>query len=351
MELSRECHLLKRDQHAVVLDSRRPCRARHAVRKDLAIVSLATLLAPCMPHAWVTSRCSERLGRRHGTWRSAQVWRRAAGDDAGEGLSGEDKEAARKLLERSLQLGSVPSSSEEGRWARSIEPSSVGPGSVLLANPGRFAAASSRAGAGSAGVLEGPASWLLQAAAFLGLAGLDIVADSPRFKRSSWMPVVLVTAQEADGSTKGLALTARTGVLLGDFEAEGASAFATRPLGWGGPEDSSLSLLHPYSEVPKAQALGDSGLHLSRSLPEAKAWLDESTGSSLRFRFFSQCVRWGGGELERELQDGTWLPLSASCEAVLDEAQGLGGQPLWAELAAMAGGEAAELAKSYDLLG
>jgi putative AlgH/UPF0301 family transcriptional regulator len=192
------------------------------------------------------------------------------------------------------------------------------------------------------------ADWVLRISAFFGIGGLDLVADIDRWKRANWMPVVLVT-DVSPNHAEGVSLTARTGILLGDLEEEGALSFASRPLHWGGPERSPLLLLHPYEGVPGSKELGDSGLFVSRNLRQAREWLDENTGSSLRFRFFSNRVQWAAGELERELQNGVWFPVSASRDLVLDESQSVGADPLWSVIASLVGGEVEDLGNSYDL--
>mmetsp|Transcript_12996 Transcript_12996/g.30370 ORF Transcript_12996/g.30370 Transcript_12996/m.30370 type:complete len:163 (+) Transcript_12996:2-490(+) len=152
------------------------------------------------------------------------------------------------------------------------------------------------------------------------------------------MPVVLVTHRESDGSARGLALTARTRMLMGDFEEEGAMAFAIRPLHWGGPVESRLSMIHAYPEVKGSQSVADTGLHFSQDLLGARSWLQEGEGSSLRFRFFLGQVAWKAGELDAEIKRGTWLPVRCAREAVLDESlEERSGRPLWTELLELAG--------------
>ena len=257
-------------------------------------------------------------------------------------------ESSAEFLDRTFKLepGSVRSSGQiEAKVTGSLQ---IKPGQLLVADPRRFAQAACRAGAGSVGLLPDLADWVLRVSAFFGIGGLDLVADIDRWKRSNWMPVVLVT-EVSPTHAEGVSLTARTGILLGDLEEEGALSFASRPLHWGGPELAPLLLLHPYDGVPGSKELGQSGLFVSRSLPRAREWLDENAGSSLRFRFFSNRVRWSVGELDRELQNGVWFPVSASRDLVLDESQSVGADPLWSVIASLVGGEVEELGKSYDL--
>ena len=274
-----------------------------------------------------TLRCSENLQSTPGT----------------EG----DATSTREFLDRTWKLEPQVGSSGQIH-AKVTDSLQIQPGQVLIADPRRFAAAACRAGAGSVGLLPDLADWVLRISAFFGIGGLDLVADIDRWKRSNWMPVVLVTDVSPNGA-EGISLTARTGILLGDLEEEGALSFASRPLHWGGPERSPLLLLHPYQGVPGSKELGDSGLFVSRNLRKAREWLDENAGSSLRFRFFSNRVQWAAGELERELQNGVWFPVSASRDLVLDESQSVGADPLWSVIASLVGGEVEDLGNSYDL--
>lgn len=235
-----------------------------------------------------------------------------------------------------------------GSWSKLItNPSSIGSGTVLLGDPRAFAQVTSRAGVGSLGPVGGLAGWVLKVAGWLGIGGMDMISDMPRWKRTRWLPVVLVTERNPDGSGLGMALTARTGKLLGDYE--GLMAFMTRPLHWGGPERRSLCMIHPYPEIEGARRLGESGLYQGGELESALAWVTQGQGTSLRFRFFVGQIKWGPGELDSELQAGHWFALSCDSNRILDESED--GQPLWTELAVAAGGVTADIAKQYDLLG
>lgn len=223
---------------------------------------------------------------------------------------------------------------------------------MLLAEPGAFSAAASRAGAGSLGQIGGLglASWLLKLGALLGFKGFGPLSDAPRREKARWLPVVLLGERNADGSAWGLALTTRTGKLLGDYGE--LPEFMSRPLHWGGPQEAPLIMVHPYAEVTGARPIGTSGLFAGGDLASAMKWVSEGQGSSLRFRFFLGRIEWGPGELDRELEAGRWRPLQCADDCVLDETHGenLRGPSLWAELAKTAGGAAADAGREYDLL-
>jgi len=173
--------------------------------------------------------------------------------------------------------------------------------------------------------------------------------DYPRRERLRFLPVVLLTNVDADtGEAEGVWLTMRTGQLMGDF----VNNFHSRPLLYGGPVDASLTMVHPYPQVPGSKPLADGGLYLGGSLAGAQAWVDDGQGSSLRFRFFLNRVRWSAGELQAELAppDRTWLTVRCSIDLVLSESDSIDNKPLWVQIAELAGGEAQELGRLHDLM-
>jgi len=143
----------------------------------------------------------------------------------------------------------------------------------------------------------------------------------------------------------------RTGQLMGDF----INHFHSRPLHYGGPEDASLTMVHPYKQVPGAQPLEDSGLYLGGDFAGAQDWVEEGEGSSLRFRFFLNRVRWKPGELEKEVGPGAgerplWIPIRCSADLVLSEVDSPEDKPLWVQVAELAGGDAEAAGREHDLL-
>lgn len=209
-------------------------------------------------------------------------------------------------------------------------------GDVLLANPAGFI---------GDGPLTGPErlGW-----------GRRISDNWPRRETLRSLPVVLLTRFEKDASgftrAEGLWLSMRSGSLMGDF----VNFFHSRPVYVGGPVDASLTMIHPYPQVPNSEALGSGGLHISDNLEGAHKWVDEGEGSSLRFRFFVNRVGWGAGQLKAEVDqnpvDAPWIPVRCSAEVVLREADSMEDKPLWLHIAELAGGRAEAAAREFDLL-
>merc|ERR1719221_939977 len=103
--------------------------------------------------------------------------------------------------------------------------------------------------------------------------------------------------------------------------------FHSRPLQYGGPAEASLTMVHPYPQVEGSSQLADSGLWLGGDFGSAQSWVDDGEGSSLRFRFFLNRIRWSRGQLATEVRRGKgpgqfsfdqpWIPVRCSADLVL----------------------------------
>jgi len=256
----------------------------------------------------------------------------AEGEGEAEEADSTNVELFRQSLIQGWGGGEVGSTSTRSDWARSVAPPELRPGDVLLAAPRGF--------------LGGGQSSAAQRA---GLRG-RIPEDWPRRDQLRLLPVVLLTRVGADGgAAEGVLLNLRTGQLMGDF----INYFHSRPLHYGGPDEAGLTMVHSYPQVPGAELLSEeAGLYLGGDFEGAKAWVEEGQGSSLRFRFFMNRVRWPPGALAAEAAaGGAWLPVRCSGDLVLAEAESLEDRPLWVQIAELAGGEAEEAGRRHGLLG
>lgn len=220
-------------------------------------------------------------------------------------------------------------------WARpDVLPDLVpGVGSILLAHPGPFC-----------GLAEGdplPDAWLRTSP--------DLIPPQrhqPRRDRAK-LPVLLVT-RSSPTLVEALRLDLWTGYLLGDLI--DTTDFCTRPLYYGGPQAGGFSFVHAYPDMPNARQITEDGLAVSANFGEAIKWVNE-VGSSLRFKFAKGTVVWSGQEVE-ELHEsaGVWLRVRASRDFILREPDSSSEEPLWAQLAELAGGHVAETAREHALL-
>jgi len=218
-------------------------------------------------------------------------------------------------------------------WATILNASEVRAGDLIMGDPAAFLEGE--------GGDEGPRR--------VGLKG-RVMSDWPTREKLRMMPVVLLTRVDTDrGTAEGLWLTMRTGRLMGDF----VSHFQSRPLLYGGPEEAGLTMVHPYPQVPGSEVLGENGLYIGGEFTGAQDWVEEGEGSSLRFRFFMNQVRWGPGEFAAELAPGSgrspWIPVRCNSDLVLSEVDSSDDMPLWLRVARLAGGAAEEAARKHNL--
>jgi len=288
------------------------------------------------------------LGRGH------HVFRHAKEIDGSSG-NGEDQdditnvELFRQSLIRGWGEGEVGSAetATAADWAQPLpEDRPILPGDVLLGDPAGFFADED----------TGPLRSLLgffgdsldSRLRRIGMRG-RIAADLPQRERLRVLPVILVIRSSASDGVEGVWLTMRTGELMGDY----INHFHSRPLLFGGPSGTGLTMVHPYSQVHGSSCLTKEGLHLGGDFGSAQQWADEGQGSSLRFRFFIGRVKWAPGELEAEMKQGKerlWIPLRCSMDLVLSEVDSIDEKPLWVRMAELAGGQAEEAGRRYDLL-
>lgn len=130
--------------------------------------------------------------------------------------------------------------------------------------------------------------------------------------------VVLLLRQDTDGAmgvvvNRPSELTVRE--LCGDHQiAYGLEI--EKEVRCGGPvqPDQGLVLLGAEIDDPDAEAVVE-GLQLSASRATLERLCAESRG---RFHCFSGYAGWGAGQLERELEEGSWLIGNADPKLVLD---------------------------------
>lgn len=305
-------------------------------------VSIAAPRTPAwVGGAWERGAVPARRGR-HGALRAAE----GAGEAEPKEDDGDDTTNV-DLFRQSLIQGwggggvgsAAPDTSDD--WAELLAPDAVKPGDVLLADPMWFV------GEDPDLPRNGPRR--------VGLGDRLPSFMGPR-EISKWLPVILLTkVDEGSGVAEGVTLNLRTGKLMGDF----INHFHSRPLLFGGPTEAGLLMVHPYPQVPESSELSDSGLYMGGDFAGAQDWVEEGEGSSLRFRFFMNLCRWQRGELAKELAslDDASAPGSAPFMAVrvstnlaLAEVDSIEDKPLWVRIAELAGGEAREAGRRFELL-
>lgn len=93
------------------------------------------------------------------------------------------------------------------------------------------------------------------------------------------------------------------------------------------------------------------GLAVSDDFDAACKWITDGSGSSLRFKFFSNIVQWAPDEeAEMALEACVWLRARCSRDLILREPDSIFEEPLWAQMIERAGGELEAIAREHNLL-
>lgn len=278
---------------------------------------------------------------------------------------GDDDDAS--IADELLQL-SVDDKPEE--WARAVETASEG--CILVANPAAFCTdfddvAGSRGGSQQRGTGRRNKNPNPQLLSMFGLT-LPPPADLGADRRADLLPVLVITDYDArmGGSARAVLLNRRTGYLLGDLEQrppDGSQQqqqpanpvlekFCIQPLWFGGVDNDAgstgggLDMLHLCPAVVGAKQITDDGLYWGGDPAQAQeAMSDPSLDrvmTGFDFRFFVQSTSFGPGELQRELDNGTFFCAAVAKEILFKSRDRMGtrrAKPLWTEIMELMGGE------------
>jgi putative transcriptional regulator len=147
----------------------------------------------------------------------------------------------------------------------------------------------------------------------------------PNFRRT----VVLVVAHDEDGAV-GLVLNRPTDAEVADAVPELAEVVDPgATVSVGGPvQNESVVVLAEWDDHDEAGAMvfGDIGLMAAEADSERVA------GATRRLRVFAGYAGWGGGQLEAELEEGSWVVEPAIAEDVF------GSGDIWANVLRRKGG-------------
>jgi putative transcriptional regulator len=148
------------------------------------------------------------------------------------------------------------------------------------------------------------------------IASPDLV--DPNFSRT----VVLIAAHGEDGAL-GLILNRELGVDLAEIwgRVSGEPCARDQKVRHGGPVGGTLMALH--DRRPMADIIVRDDLYVATGLNAMEALAGSPEG---RVHFYVGHSGWGGGQLEGELEEGTWLVLPASADHVFGD---LGAYDLW----------------------
>lgn len=140
----------------------------------------------------------------------------------------------------------------------------------------------------------------------------------PNFRQS----VVLLLQQSEEGAL-GVVVNRETPLLLRDLCRDHRIAYAGNPdkrVRQGGPvqPQQGLVLFGEEHADPEGRVVVD-GLHVSASTGTLSRLCDLPAG---RFQCYAGYAGWGPGQLEREIQEGSWILTGAAASLVLDRPAG-----------------------------
>ncbi|MDO7886292.1 YqgE/AlgH family protein [Hymenobacter cheonanensis] len=134
----------------------------------------------------------------------------------------------------------------------------------------------------------------------------------PNFERS----VVLLCRHHPAEGAFGLVLTRRTATVLGDVLGVPPGPATALPLYEGGPVQlDTLHFVHRYAALPGATDLGD-GTYWSGDFDLLITLINSGTISPDEVRCFVGYSGWSAGQLEAEIERGSWIRQPASAGKV-----------------------------------
>ena len=148
---------------------------------------------------------------------------------------------------------------------------------------------------------------------------LGLLIASPQMKDSNFSGAVILMCQHTDSGALGIVLNRPTTLTVGEVLDE---AIFVRPADkhaevlWGGPVDQQIGFVVFSGEVGKEIGWSLAGGALSVS--QSRDLLEEKIIKGERYRLCLGYSGWGPGQLESEIEDGSWLYTDADPSVVLD---------------------------------
>lgn len=152
------------------------------------------------------------------------------------------------------------------------------------------------------------------------LAGQFLIA-SPRLLDPNFLRTVILLVQHNDDGALGLVLNRPLTVTIADILEKALERPFDIPgqLLHGGPCEGPLMAVHTYK--PAAESTILPGLYFAAGKTAIETLVEESPDTQAHF--FAGYAGWTPGQLERELQEDSWLLLPASLPAVFSAADQL----------------------------
>ena len=171
--------------------------------------------------------------------------------------------------------------------------------------------------------------------------GALLVAEPPLADPNFRRTIILLCEHTTDGSF-GLVLNRPTELSLSQAALDPLPFDAD--LWFGGPvQPDTLHYLPPYGDLDGALPVHDD-VFWGGSFDELQAGVAQGWLQAERFRFFVGYSGWGSGQLDAEVDEGSWIVLDGSADLVFSS----GDDALWRKTLRRLGGEYALLSTFPD---
>lgn len=141
-----------------------------------------------------------------------------------------------------------------------------------------------------------------------------LLIASPRLLDPNFVQTVVLMVQHDEDGALGLVLNRPTELTLRQAWEQVSQDTCERNdnLYVGGPCEGVLAAIHPFEGASQIEVLP--GLHFATETDHIK-WLIQQ-GDATQMRFFVGYAGWSPGQLENELDGGSWLVMPATVDRV-----------------------------------
>ena len=145
------------------------------------------------------------------------------------------------------------------------------------------------------------------------IAAGTLLASAPDLLDPNFMHTVTVICEHTAEGAYGLVFNKRSTITIDRLMPEHPVLGQLQlPVAWGGPvQNDTLQILHQYpAQIPGGFKTAE-GVYLGGDLDDVCTLLtaNEDTSAHHGIRFVLGCAGWGPGQLDTELEAGSWVPL------------------------------------------
>ena len=146
--------------------------------------------------------------------------------------------------------------------------------------------------------------------------------------------VILLVKHNEEG-TMGLVMNKKFPLTLSEFF-DGFICRKTIPVYWGGPLGmDSIFYLHTIENIPDSLPIRN-GLYVNGDFEAIKKYINTADSIEGKIRFFVGYSGWENGQLDKEIEDDSWIISQESTESLMNEK---GTDNLWQNSLSKLGGK------------